>query len=84
MVRYKGQVTAKQIERENPYFVEIPIPERGLGRRLDAMHAWHSARGIPPKMGSGGLWTARFCFGEAETAQTFVANFGGTFRVSSH
>jgi hypothetical protein len=28
MVRYKGQVTAKQIERENPYFVEIPIPTR--------------------------------------------------------
>jgi hypothetical protein len=84
VVRYKGQVTAKQIERENPYFVDISIPDGGLGRRLDAMHAWHLARGVSPKMGRGGLWTARFCFAEAETAQIFVANFGGTFRIASH
>lgn len=33
MVRYKGQSTAKQNQRQCPHWVDVPIPEGGSGRR---------------------------------------------------
>jgi hypothetical protein len=76
VARYKGRLGPKQIERDYPYFVDIPIPEGGLGRRLDAMHEWHLARGLRARQGSAGLWTARFCFADATSADAFKAEFG--------
>ena len=38
MARRKGETTSRQIDRDLPHQVEVPIPPGGLGRRLDAMH----------------------------------------------
>jgi hypothetical protein len=61
--------------------VDIPIPEGGLGRRLDEMHAWHLARGLQAQMGSAGLWKARFYFRDETTAAAFRAKFVSTFAI---
>jgi hypothetical protein len=79
--RYKGRLSTKQIERDNPYFVDIQIPEGGLGRRLDKMHAWHLERGTRAKMGSGGLWTARFCFADPASAEAFKVEFAKDLQI---
>lgn len=81
MARYKGRLGPKQIERENPYFVDVPIPEGGLGRRLDAMHEWHFARGLRARQGSAGIWTVRFCFPDAMSAEAFKAEFGRDLQI---
>lgn len=75
MARYKGRQSAKQIERDYPHHVDVPIPEGGLGTRLDHMHEWHRAQGIQSRRGSGGLSCARFCFADTETAEAFRAEF---------
>jgi hypothetical protein len=41
MSRYKGRTV-----RLYPFVVEVMVPEGGLGRRLDDMHAFHRQRGI--------------------------------------
>lgn len=73
--RYKGQRTALHNERECPYWVDLPIPEGGLGRNIDRMHDWHSERGLPVRAGSGGLWVARFCFADKANAESFAVAF---------
>jgi len=72
---YKGRISPKQIERDFPHSIDIPIPEGGLRRRLDQMHEWHLVRGIHAKLGSAGLWTARFCFSDPATAEEFARAF---------
>lgn len=79
--RYKGRTTTKQIERQYPYWVDMPIPEGGLGRNLDRMNDWHSERGIPVRTGSGGLWVVRFCFADKTDAEAFGAAFQGRVKT---
>jgi hypothetical protein len=81
LARYKGRLGSKQIERDYPYFVDIPIPQGGLGRRLDEMHAWHLARSLRARQSSAGLWTARFCFADVATAEAFKAEFGKDLQI---
>jgi hypothetical protein len=37
-MRYKGQTTPRQVDRDYSHQVEIAIPEGGLGTLLNAMH----------------------------------------------
>jgi hypothetical protein len=79
MSPYKGKPSAKTIAREFPFVVEVMVPEGGLGRRLDDMHAFH-----PPSAGSP-ITTFRadamnstitcWCFKDVATAEAFAAQF---------
>lgn len=44
MRRYKGRASAKTIGF--PYVVEILVPLGGLGKQLNAMHKFHTQRGM--------------------------------------
>ena len=85
MNRYKGRTSQKAIEREFPHVVVIAVPPRGLGKRLDAMHAFHAERGISACLGRGrhedGKDHLRWYFADARTAVSFAAEFGGTRRA---
>jgi hypothetical protein len=82
MSRYKGRTSPETIERDFPHIVEIAVPANGLGRRLDAMHEWHIARGISARHGQQrhveDCNYIRWCFADAETANLFAEHFGGT------
>jgi hypothetical protein len=82
MSRYKGRASRKTIEREFPHVVEIAVPLGGLGKRLDAMHAFHAERGIDACLGRGrhedNQDYLRWYFANAHTAASFAAEFDGT------
>jgi hypothetical protein len=82
MSHYKGRASRKTIEREFPHSVEIAVPPGGLGKRLDAMHAFHAERGISACLGRGrhedNQDYLRWYFADAHTAASFAAEFGGT------
>ena len=79
---YKGRASQKTIERGFPHIVEIAVPPGGLGKRLDAMLAFHTERGIDPCLGRGRREDSqdylRWYFADAHTAVSFAAEFGGT------
>ena len=79
MPRYKGRHSQKAIERDFPHHVDMAVPEGGLGRRLDAMHDWHLARGIKAHHGRGRREGERdfirWCFADQATAAAFAAEF---------
>jgi len=81
MPRYKGRSNPKAIERAFPHIVEMAVPPTGFGKRLDAMHEWHHARGIQSRRGSGRYAEPtsyiRWCFADAPTAAQFQAASGG-------
>jgi len=85
MNRYKGRSGAKAIERENPNIVEMPVPDGGLGKRLDAMHLFHLQLGIKAAHGEGryeeGRHYIRWCFADPQHARSFQALFGGELIV---
>jgi hypothetical protein len=81
-MRYKGQITPRIIDREYPHQVEIPIPDAGLGSRLNAMHdacrgVDYQTRVIGKKRIETGRDGVRFCFKTPEQADAFRAEFGG-------
>jgi hypothetical protein len=78
----KGVAAPKTFERDFSAVVEIAVPASGLGAQLDAMHDFHAARGIKACIGrrKGTRDLLRWYFTRATTAETFVAEFGGTFR----
>src|SRR5664280_276662 len=82
MARYKGRKSPKAIERDFPHVVEIAVPPGGLGKRLDAMHDWHRARGIQACLGLGrreeGRDYLRWYFTRATMAVSFATEFAGT------
>jgi hypothetical protein len=41
MPRRKGERTSRMNERDFPHIVELPVPEGGFGRTLDAIHSFH-------------------------------------------
>jgi hypothetical protein len=51
MARYKGRPSSKAFKREFPHIVEVAVPPRGLGKRLDLMHSFHTERGIKACLG---------------------------------
>jgi|SRR5215471_5343084 len=69
----------KTIARDFPFVVKTPVPPSGLGKRLNAMHAFHHDRGIqlavlPHQHDTGGnylLW----CFASPPIAEEFAAEF---------
>ena len=81
MSRYKGRPSHKTIARDFPHIVEIAVPAGGLGKRLDAMHAFHAERGISACLGRGRHEDSqdylRWYFADAHTAASFAAEFGG-------
>ena len=78
---YKGRTGPKTIDREFPYVVEIAVPLGGLGKRLDAMHDFHSAKGIKACLGRGRREASqdylRWYFTDPTIAAAFAAVFGG-------
>ena len=75
--------TKRQDARDFPFIVEIAVPPGGLGKRLNAMHAFHNQRGIQvvhlhhrhdDDKGDYLLW----CFAHHAIAEEFVIEFGGT------
>jgi hypothetical protein len=81
MTRHKGRTGTKAIERNFPHVIEMAIPPGGLGKRLDALHEWHKARGILSHGSRGrhdeGTFYIRWYFTEAATADAFLVAFGG-------
>ena len=63
-------------ERDFPHIADIDVPIGGLRNRLMDMHDWHRARGVKPRMGGGGIYVSRWCFGEPMLADDFAAAFG--------
>ena len=82
MPRYKGRTTFKSIERAFPHHIEMIVPLGGFGKKLDAMHKWHRARGIEALHGRGrrdenSRNYIRWCFADPHVAAQFVNEFGG-------
>ena len=77
----KGHASRKTIARKFPHVVEIAVSLGGLGKRLDAMHAFHAERGISACLGRGRHEDdqdyLRWYFADAHTAVSFAAEFGG-------
>ena len=82
MARYKGRPSSKAFKREFPHIVEEAVPPGGLGKRLDAMHAFHTERGIKACLGrgrrEGNQDSIRWYFADATIAASFAVEFGGT------
>jgi hypothetical protein len=55
------------------------VPEGGFGGRLNAMHDWHDARGIPAVRGQSrrenGRDYIRWCFANPAVAEAFASEF---------
>jgi len=79
MPRYKGRQSAKAVEKDFPYAVDVVVPLGGLGNRLDAMYEFHARYGIKP-MSVQGKYDAnrsviRWCFADPELAAVFATEF---------
>ena len=92
MTRYKGRpFSAKAIKRDFPHIVEMRVPLGGFGKTLDAMHAWHTKRGIRAlrltrRSDENNRDYIRWCFAHAETAAAFAKEFvrcdqGATYAI---
>lgn len=81
MVRYKGRLSAKAIERDFPYIVELAVPGNGFRAKTGDMAAWHRERGLEIRHGMGGyrerVWYVRWCFVNETDAEAFIQEFGG-------
>jgi hypothetical protein len=79
MSRYKGRQSAKSVEQDFPRFVDVPVPEGGLGNRLNAMYDFHARHGIRPKRGHGrhdaNGSVIRWCFADPALAAAFAKQF---------
>ena len=77
MKRYKGH-----FRREFPHLVEVALTRGGLGKRLDAMHAFHAERDIKACLGRGRRNDSqeylRWYFADPAMAASFAVEFGGT------
>ena len=80
-LRNKGRSKPKTSGREFPHVVEIAVPPSGLGKRLDAMLAFHSAHHFKACLGRGRRERGRdhlhWYFSNSTTAADFAAKFGG-------
>ena len=80
MTRYKGRHNAKAVERDFPHFVDIVVPPRWFGLKLDAMYEFHEQYGIKPQRGHGrhdaNGSVIRWCFADPAIAKSFAVVFG--------
>jgi hypothetical protein len=83
MARNQNRMSPKAIKREFSHVVEVVVPAGGLGRRLNAMHGFHTARGIKACLGRGRREESRdylrWYFTHAATAEAFAAEFDGSY-----
>jgi hypothetical protein len=79
MTRYKGRAGLKVIDSKFPHHIDMLVPEGGFGGRLNAMHDWHDARGIPAVRGQSrrenGRDYIRWCFADPKLAEAFANEF---------
>jgi hypothetical protein len=79
MSRYKGRAGLKVIENKFPHHIDMLVPEGGFGSRLNAMHDWRDARGIPAVRGQSqrenGRDYIRWCFADPKLAEAFANEF---------
>jgi hypothetical protein len=75
MTRNRICHTAKEVEENFPYCVDIVVPPRGLGWRLAAMYDFHARHRISPKRGYGQRGAIRWCFAERTLADAFAQEF---------
>ncbi|MEA2977852.1 MAG: hypothetical protein QOF19_3372 [Alphaproteobacteria bacterium] len=80
MTRRKGERTAKMNQRDYPYWVDIVIPERGLGQLSFTIVDWMCAKAAVHGRGLGPSDVARWCFADQTTADQFAEAFGGERR----
>ena len=45
-MRYTGQTSQHLLKVTHPHEVELRVPARGIGPRLDAILRWHRERGL--------------------------------------
>ena len=74
--RYKGVPATHYTEQAFPWWVDIPVPEGGLGRRLNEMNDWHHSHGMAVRHGRGGMDVVRFCFPDEGHAKALARQFG--------
>jgi hypothetical protein len=83
MVRNQDRMSRKAINREFPHVVEVVVPANGLGKRLNAMHGFHTSRGIKACLGRGRREESRdylrWYFTRAATAEAFAVEFDGSY-----
>ncbi len=77
-----GSWAARANERDQPYIVEMVIPEEGFGHRLRlAMDGFHRSRNIRARFGRhfrrDGKDYCRWCFADPSVAELFHNKFGG-------
>jgi len=63
-----------------PHIVEMRVPLGGFGSKLDAMHRWHEARGIPALNSTGrrdenNRDYIRWCLADPAAAKEFDESF---------
>jgi hypothetical protein len=79
MSRYKGRQSAKAVQQDFPHFVDVVVPEGGLGNKLNAMYDFHARHGIQPKRGHGrhdaNGSVIRWCFADPDIAAGFASEF---------
>jgi hypothetical protein len=82
MSRYKGRQSAKAVEQDFPHYVDVVVPEGGLGMKLNAMYEFHARHGIQPKRGHGrhaaNGSVIRWCFADPALAAAFAKDFGAS------
>ena len=80
MSRYKGRASLRTNESKFPHHVDMTVPEGGFGARLNAMHKWHDAHGIPAISSQSRRENERdiirWCFADSEIAKAFASEFG--------
>jgi hypothetical protein len=66
----KGEQSPKANERNCPYIVELPVPDGGLGKKLDLIVLFHANLQIPVPRGTGryaeGRHYVRWCFNDLQ------------------
>lgn len=76
MVRYRELRTIAQLEKNFPFVVEVPVPPKGLGRKLDQIELWISTRATRNDYGRWGRFRsgvdiAVWAFKEPSIAEAF-------------
>ena len=65
MSRYKGRQSAKDVERDFPYFVDIVVPPRGLGKNWMQCTNFMFCTILPRSVATDGTMTAAVLSGGA-------------------
>ena len=75
----RARKIAKEVERDFPNFVDIAVPQGGLGAKLAAMYDFHARRRISPNSGHGRRddkgGVIRWWFANRQLADAFAQEF---------